>query len=485
MIRKLNNKGLTLVELLVTMVILAIISSVTIVAVINYYQNSEEKAQKVFMKQIENYVNDYVSLMGSKLQYIDYNNFNGTAIQKCYENFESKDVCEDVMLKKTIDVGIEEISNSVVNSELVNPSTEISCTNDNTKLTIYRDNDFVHCFTFESTNSNNSCIGETINTCKNIFKNFVYEEQQDDTEPGDNNYTCTEDNPALCTIENLGLTLAGGTPNFIKTSCSSGCGEATVGIYKSFDDLGTSYYFRGDVTNNYVKFADHFWRIVRINGDGSIRMIYDGTQPYANGTANNSRALSGLPYSFNPTISEYQSSDIKYLLELWYEANIVVKGYDKYVADAIYCNDINQGNELIGISMSSATYDRINSGAPTLKCLSEKYTKGLSLGNGNLTYPIGLLTGDEANMAGGTYSSGNSKYYLYIGNNFWTMSMGSRVPTSEALVTMIGVSANGAGSMFFVTSLEDPVVGIRPVISLKSDAIVEGRGTRSNPFIVK
>ena len=42
------------------------------------------------------------------------------------------------------------------------------------------------------------------------------------------------------------------------------------------DDYGTSYYFRGNVENNWVKFAGYYWRILRINGDGSIRMIYAG-----------------------------------------------------------------------------------------------------------------------------------------------------------------------------------------------------------------
>ena len=73
------------------------------------------------------------------------------------------------------------------------------------------------------------------------------------------------------------------TPNFANSSCSSGCQEATVGIYEITDNLGTAYYYRGDVENNYVKFAGFYWRIIRINGDGSIRLIYDGTSAHANG----------------------------------------------------------------------------------------------------------------------------------------------------------------------------------------------------------
>ncbi len=44
----------------------------------------------------------------------------------------------------------------------------------------------------------------------------------------------------------------------------------------SEDDEGESYYYRGAVKNNYVSFAGFTWRIIRRNGDGSIRMIYSG-----------------------------------------------------------------------------------------------------------------------------------------------------------------------------------------------------------------
>ncbi len=57
------------------------------------------------------------------------------------------------------------------------------------------------------------------------------------------------------------------------------------------DAYGTSYYYRGNVTNNYVKFADKYWRIVRINGDGTVRVIYDGTSAHANGESSSDRQI--------------------------------------------------------------------------------------------------------------------------------------------------------------------------------------------------
>ena len=68
--------------------------------------------------------------------------------------------------------------------------------------------------------------------------------------------------------------------------------ESTDGyVCSASDAYGTSYYYRGNVTNNYVKFADKYWRIIRINGDGTVRVIYDGTSPHANGESSPDRQI--------------------------------------------------------------------------------------------------------------------------------------------------------------------------------------------------
>ncbi len=68
------------------------------------------------------------------------------------------------------------------------------------------------------------------------------------------------------------------TPDFTKSACDDEtCESHEKGIFETTDDDGISYYYRGSVENNYVYFANRYWRIIRINGDGTIRMIYDGT----------------------------------------------------------------------------------------------------------------------------------------------------------------------------------------------------------------
>ena len=80
--------------------------------------------------------------------------------------------------------------------------------------------------------------------------------------------------------------------------------EATDGyLCTAPDAYGTSYYYRGNVTNNYVKFADKYWRIIRINGDGTVRVIYDGTSTHTNGQSSMDRQIG------TSTFNEYWKKD--------------------------------------------------------------------------------------------------------------------------------------------------------------------------------
>ena len=330
------------------------------------------------------------------------------------------------------------------------------------------------------------------------------------------------------------------TPDFTKTSCSSGCEEATVGIYSYEDDLGTSYYFRGDVENNYVKFGknasnqDMYWRIIRINGDGTVRMIYDGTQAWENGVANinrvtggsriensniNDNAYVGYMYGqtgvtstgttgYNLTHSNNNNGIIKTYLEGeltsnntgWYYNNITTTGYHQYIADAIYCNDRSLGSSGTGIGTTTTyygAYERLYRNYttdvnPQLTCtnLNDRFTISTSTlspsdgkgTNKKLKYPVGLITADEVVLAGGTINTGNQKYYLYTGQGSWTM-------------TPSGYLLTGAGT--FVTELlsgekltldrssgdaDMPAYYVRPVISLRSDALKYGTGTIGDEF---
>ena len=311
------------------------------------------------------------------------------------------------------------------------------------------------------------------------------------------------------TLTTLNLTETTGTPSFSKTSCSSGCGETTVGIYKAEDDLGTSYYFRGDVSNNYVYFAGFYWRIVRINGDGTIRMIYDGTSAHDNGESSTNRQIStsafnsstndnayiGYMYgtvgssTYEATHANTNNSTIKTVLDNWYVSNIKDTTNEQYVVDAIYCNDreLQSGT---GIGTTATNYKAYNRNytnkTPTLKCnqVNDRFTRETTVsgvtGNGALTYPIGLITVDEVAYAGGLYyqsdeSANNSKYYLYTGNYYWTMSPSSY---SGSIAIEFRVYNTGLLNSNIVNNRN----AVRPVISLSSGALSSGSGTKTDPF---
>lgn len=404
-----------------------------------------------------------------------------------------------------------------------------------------------------SVTNNSSCQGSStlakkyslgVNSSKEYYI-LVYINNKEDIQTDSGNFTGIvtftssdgaelkarfEDDPALDTLTNLGLSVdTSHTPDFTTVSGNSGIkknnsdetlatglGDGTNGIYKSEDDLGTSYYFRGNVQNNYVYFAKNWFRIIRINGDGTIRMIYtsnpndSSTNQYISKSAfnnnSNDNAYVGYMYgtigssTYEETHANINDSTIKTVIDTWYQNNL--SSHSKFIADAIYCNDreVVQVNNVAGMTLTGngagtneSAYAGVNrtnvDHAPTLKCKNknDRFTTSSTLGNGALTYPIALITSDEVVMAGGsgfdaTTSTfiANDNYYLYTKNGgywYWTMTpsafMGGGAfvdyVDSDGGVYVGSVYGNGA---------------VRPVVSLKSDAISGGVGTVNNPFYV-
>ena len=291
-------------------------------------------------------------------------------------------------------------------------------------------------------------------------------------------------------------TKGSGTPNFSNTSCTSGCEETTVGTYTASDGMygGTSTYWRGDPTDNYVKFADKCWRIVRINGDGSMRLIYDGSTCHANGTSTeDSIAVASVAYNTSYNQSNYvgwtytgtsqrtlggTASNAKTQLESWYSSNIGNNTtYVSKIADGKYCNDrdVASGSSwnINGNPFYYAGHDR----------LYNEYQSKLSCNSSDVyMLKVGLITADEVTMAGSKWTSGNSLYYLYNGQYYWTMSP-------------YDWSTSGYAQVFYVDStgylysgyVHRATRGLRPVINLKADTIFnkDGKGTLEKPYVVK
>ncbi|CCY87984.1 unknown [Mycoplasma sp. CAG:956] len=82
--------------------------------------------------------------------------------------------------------------------------------------------------------------------------------------------------------------------------------ESTYGYVCNVTDVyETSYYFRGNITNNYVKFGGFYWHILRINGDGSIRLVYDGTSAHDNNESSSDRIIGNSKYNSSANDNTY------------------------------------------------------------------------------------------------------------------------------------------------------------------------------------
>ena len=249
---------------------------------------------------------------------------------------------------------------------------------------------------------------------------------------------------------------------------------------------------------------DIYWRIIRTNGDGSIRLLYDGTQPYEIKENPENRIIgysvfydeyikdntfAGYMYgtigatSYSATHANLYDTNIKKYLDNWY--NTVINSNNEYsnkISDAIYCNDrsVIKGT---GIGSTATTYAasfRRTNNEPSLKCsqVNDRFTVNSNINNvptnGKLTYPIGLLTSDEVAFAGETNSAMfNNNYYLNDG-------IGSITMTPSSFSSYIGIYLSDYNALTYSHLWSS----VKPVISLKSDTLFLGDGTMENPFTI-
>ena len=373
-------------------------------------------------------------------------------------------------------------------------------------------------YTLDETKSN--CNNGVVPTWDNAGWKFI----------GDyHNYSATDNTRTKCTLyfnktAKTVKTALGNievntyTPDFTKSACDdSTCESHEKGIYETTDyDGNPTYYYRGSVENNYVKFAGFYWRIIRINGNGSIRMIYDGDAVYNNGEASPSRSIGsskfnqkendnrvlGYMYESNNQHGLKISSIAKGNIDTFYKGNLT--SYANYIdANSGFCGDREILNGITGAGTGSTitfykAFARMLEKKPSLKCSnsSDYYTiSSVSTGNKALTYPIALITADEAMLGGLTssiYLSTNETIkapdnYLSIKVSYMTMTpigfyneieyKGNKYNYYQPFIAGIGNAGHiwdwGVGNDF----------ELRPVINLKSNLKFTGNGTKNNPYI--
>ncbi len=332
---------------------------------------------------------------------------------------------------------------------------------------------------------------------------------------------------AIKAIEN------GETPKYVNTTVPNFSTPATTdeGVFMMEDDYGMSYYYRGAVENNYLKFGqntneeDMWWRIIRINGDGSVRVQYDGVGEadknfYTRGFTHLNKAFNAqyadakyVGWMFGGPQGEASASkvqaqtnetdsDAKKLVDAWYKENIVDKNLNNKVSDILFCNDRSvPGKEVTryhrdtGLGYGSnitvygapvrvmSSWDNLSTAIaqPRFTCpqKNDAFTvNDEEKGNGDLTYPVGLITVDEMVTAGGgKFFTGNKQYYLYKEALYWSISP-YYFEGGSYMFYLHGAGYINASNVMYKEGY------ITPVINLKPEYVqtMIGDGTINNPY---
>ena len=317
--------------------------------------------------------------------------------------------------------------------------------------------------------------------------------------------------------------------------------QVTNGLYSMEDEDGVSYYFRGNVTNNNVQFGEYtedyyvynygsrffqslascqeynsscsesnrvllaskgdkmYWKIVRVNGDGSLRLIYNGTSVNPTNTdLVNSFAVGMTSYNLEYNDPKYTGytydrdtnetdSFIKREVDTWYENALGDTIYDSMVTGGRFCSDSSGyreesmmgGNVFASFDRLAPIYGKLmglemqEDVTPTLKCPSTSESYG-----GSYRLKAGLITADELVLAGESFGVvGNS--YLNPGESemyYWTMSPAgfsngyAIVWAGFGVLNNVNVSGNDA---------------VRPVINVTTEnGFTSGDGTVENIYVI-
>ena len=322
--------------------------------------------------------------------------------------------------------------------------------------------------------------------------------------------------------------------------------QVTNGLYSMNDEDGVSYYYRGAVTNNNVQFGEYasdyyvyennglyyqslescreanvgyedectqvklasqgdkmYWKIVRVNGDGSLRLIYNGTSANPdNSDLVNSFAVGISPYNLESNDPKYTGytydngtdSFIKKEVDTWYKNTLGSSIYDSKVIGGRFCSDSSgyknaseydvseaMFGDLTDVYMYSSMGDRLanfqknspGNNAPTLSCPATEETYG-----GSYRLKAGLITADELVLAGeSSYVVGNS--YLNPGDSqmwYWSMTPAVFV-LGRAFVWDVNEDLN------FNDVSNDSAV--RPVINVTTEnGFTSGDGTAENVYVI-
>ena len=317
---------------------------------------------------------------------------------------------------------------------------------------------------------------------------------------------------SLCNLTDYGMVLF----DITQAQCQE-LAENTMGYYYEpmySEDLTNRTWLTelNKPINNWVKFgknssgADLYWRIIRINADGGVKLLYHSTSTTTTNayigtsefnTSDKDSMYVGYMYgTSNVTAidrSNTNNSTIKTTIDNWYAKNMT--SYTKYLSTtAVYCNDREVGSgtySATGSRFYYAAYTRLDiNKTPTYTCTNtdDKFTVDSSTGNGKLTYPIALMTADEISYAGGVRAEvtpiwyyTNSSLESSTGSTRWWLLSPSGWDGGNAFVFYVFGSSYPGGSLSYKDV--NYGYGVRPAVSLKSCTLYStGNGTSETPY---
>ena len=287
-------------------------------------------------------------------------------------------------------------------------------------------------------------------------------------------------------VKNRIIALAGTITNYEEGYAFTGTSAndaVSGGLCSIIDPVSgnTIYFYRGNVTNNYVSFAGKTWRVLRINSDGSLRLILDGTISSSQYKSSNTPTNNTIEDAIQ--LINWEDSTAYAELQTWYNNNIATN-YADYIVQTDYVFDTSYSSTTSSATAAACYYFgpylRVgldaNAYQPTFSYTDESLVKD----------NIGLVTADELLYAGAYFGSNNTSYFLYnssISTEWWTMSPSFWDNSAHYKAGMIVVDSNGRmndwpdGGNTLTASL-----GLRPVISIRGDLQMSGDGTAANPY---
>ena len=371
-------------------------------------------------------------------------------------------------------------------------------------------NGVTQSYTIEFKYANDESVDQSDDMGKKLSGTLFITEGTEDIyagyEEGTLGYQIMGDNPTRSTRSNNN----NGTNDFatpLTTTTTGTLFKSTESITGITDSPKEVYYYAGNTTNNWVKFAGFYWRIIRTNHDSSIRLLYVGTShdtttgnigTSAFNSSYYSPKYAGYKYGEDTSLDTIRNnttdSTIKTFIDSWYKNNLT--NYTKYLStSAVYCNDRSEGTGQtysVSADFNFASYyrmDWIGDGAkanPSYNCTDIRDAFSIDNTSAKLTYPVSLMTADEIAFAGGVaFRTMNTPYAWFISNSvgtqvstYWWSLSPSAWNVGRASVWSWNSDVAYLYSLYVVNTH-----AVRPAISLKSCIKYStGDGTSESPY---